>query len=475
MQERGFGAADNPERGEITCGVSTSRKDLSMSDAKPVRSVATASHAASRREFLKQSALAGAAATAVNVTMARGAHAAGSDLVRVALVGAGGRGTGAALNLLGTKANVKLVAVADAFPERVEASVGNLAARVKDRVDVPRDRQFAGLDGYEKAIACGVDLVLLCAPPGFRPAHFEAAVEAGKHVFMEKPVATDSPGVRRVLAANQAAKQKNLAVAVGHHLRHETKHREVVQRIHDGAIGDVKLVRVYFNASGIWNRPRKPSQSEMQHQVQNWYHFTWLSGDHIVEQHVHDIDVGNWIKQAHPIQAQGMGGRQVRFEPGLGEIYDHHAVEFIYADGSRMFSYCRQIPGCWNSFSQHAHGVKGEASIQGHGASELRVDGQEPERWKRTADGHQVEMDDLVAALQAGQPYNEADWATDSTMTAILGRMATYSGKMVDWDKAMASDLDLAPAHLTWETPPKSKADANGIYPCAIPGVTRAW
>lgn len=475
MQERGFATTDNPQHGESPCGVPTSRKGLSMSDAKPVRAVATPSQAASRREFFKRSALAGATAAAVNLTVARGAHAAGSDLVRVALVGAGGRGTGAALNLLGTKANVKLVAVADAFPDRVEASVKNLASRVKDRVDVPRDRQFVGLDAYQQAIACGVDLVLLCAPPGFRPAHFEAAVAAGKHVFMEKPVATDSPGVRRILAANQVAKQKQLAVAVGHHLRHETKHQEVVRRIHDGAIGDVKLLRVYFNAHGIWNRPRKPGQSEMQYQVQNWYHFTWLSGDHIVEQHVHDIDVGNWIKQAHPIQAQGMGGRQVRVEPGIGEIYDHHAVEFIYADGSRMFSYCRQIPGCWNSFSQHAHGTKGEANIQGHGTSELRIDGQEPQRWKRTADGHQVEMDDLVAALQAGQPYNEVDWATDSTMTAILGRMATYSGKVVDWDKALASDLDLAPAHWTWETPPKTKADANGIYPCAIPGVTRAW
>lgn len=446
-----------------------------MSELKPVHSAVAPSPTASRREFLKRSALAGAGAAAVNLAIARGAHAAGSDLLRVALVGAGGRGTGAALNILTTKANVKLVAVADAFSERIEAAVKNLADRVKDRVDVPAERQFVGLDAYQKAIDCDVDLVLLCAPPGFRPAQFEAAVQAGKHVFMEKPVATDSPGVRRILAANEAAKQKKLAVAVGHHLRHETKHQEVVRRIHDGAIGDVKYLRVYFNASGIWNRPRRPEQSEMQYQVQNWYHFTWLSGDHLVEQHVHDIDVGNWIKQAHPIQAQGLGGRQVRFEPGIGEIYDHHAVEFIYADGSRMFSYCRQIPGCWNSFSQHAHGTKGEASIQGHGASELLVDGQEPQRWKRTADGHQVEMDDLVAALQAGQAYNEVDWATDSTMTAILGRMATYSGKMVEWDKAMASTLDLAPAQLTWETPPKTKADTDGVYPCAIPGVTQAW
>ena len=329
---------------------------------------------------------------------------------------------------------------------------------------MPKERQFVGLDAYQKAIDCDVDLVLLCSPPVSVP-QFEAAVQAGKHVFMEKPVATDAPGVRRILAANREARQKKLAVAVGHHLRHETKHLEVVKRIHDGIIGEVKFLRVYFNTAGIWIRSRKPGQSEMQYQVYNWYHFTWLSGDHIVEQHVHDINVGNWIKQAHPVRAQGLGGRQIRVQPGIGEIYDHHAVEFEYADGSRLFSYCRQIPGCWDSFSQHAHGTKGYASIQGHGTSELHVDGQKPLRWKRTADGHQVEMDDLVAALQAGQPYNEADEAAESTMTAILGRMATYSGKMVEWETAFASQLNLAPAHLTWDCEPNSKAAANGIYP----------
>ena len=332
--------------------------------------------AASRRDFLKRSALAGAAVTAGGLGLARSAHAAGSDVLRVALVGAGGRGAGAAMNILSTKANVRLVAVADAFEDRLESTIKNLTAQQKDRVDVPKDRRFVGLDACQKAIDCGVDLVLLCTPPGFRPSQFEAAVKAGKHIFMEKPVATDAPGVRRILAANREAKQKKLAVAVGHHLRHETKHLEVVKRIHDGAIGDVKYQRVYFNTSGIWNRARRPDQNEMQYQVYNWYHFTWLSGDHLVEQHVHDIDVGNWIKQAHPIRAEGMGGRQVRFQPGIGEIYDHHAVEFEYADGSRMFSYCRQIPGCWDSFSQHAHGTKGYASIEGHGTSELCVDGQ---------------------------------------------------------------------------------------------------
>lgn len=428
--------------------------------------------ASSRRSFLKKTA---AAAAVAQLSAGRMAHAAGSDQLRVALIGAGGRGTGAAVNILSTKANVKLVAVADAFPDRVETAVKNLAMRHKEKVDVPKERQFTGLEGYKQAINCGVDLVLLCSPPGFRPAHFEAAVQAGKHVFMEKPVATDSPGVRRILAANKIAKEKKLAVAVGHHLRHEAKHQEVVTRIHDGLIGDVLFTRVYFNSGGIWNRPRKPDQTEMEYQVYNWYHFVWLSGDHLVEQHVHDIDVGNWIKKAHPIRAQGMGGRQVRFQPGIGEIYDHHAVEFEYADGSRMFSYCRQIPNTWGSFAQHAHGTKGVANIQGHGASEILLPGQEPMKWKRTADGHQTEMDDLVAALAAGQPYNEADAGAESTMTAILGRMATYSGQMIDWDKALASELDLAPATLAWDAVPKTQAGENGVYPCAIPGVSKAW
>ena len=252
--------------------------------------------------------------------------------------------------------------------------------------------------------------MLLCTPPGFRPAQFEAAVEAGKHVFMEKPVAVDGPGVRRVLAANQKAKDKGLAVAVGHHLRHETKHREVIQRLQDGVIGEIPLMRVFFCTGPLWNRPRLEGESEMHYQVRNWYYFNWLSGDHIVEQHVHDLDVINWLKNDHPIRANGMGGRQVREGKEFGEIFDHHAVEFDYADGSKMMSFCRQIGGCWNSFSEHAQGTKGRADIEGHGRSTIFVDGKEPMSWKRERDGHQVEHDHFFAALLAGEPYNEGDY-----------------------------------------------------------------
>jgi len=409
------------------------------------------------------------------LALARSVHAAGSDVIRLALIGCGGRGTGAALNALNTKANVRLVAMADAFADRIQNSLRSLRAHAKERVDVPEDRCFVGLDSYQKAIQSGVDMVLLCGPPGFRPAQFEAAVKAGKHVFMEKPVATDAPGVRRIMAANALAKRRRLAVAVGHHLRHEVKHKEVVKRIHEGMIGEVMFLRVYFNSSGVWVRERRPGETEMQYQVRNWYYFTWLSGDHIVEQHVHDLDVGNWIKQAHPVRANGMGGRQVRIGPNYGEIFDHHAVEFEYADGSRMFSFCRHMPNTWGSFAEHAHGTKGRAEIEGHGRGFLYVEGKPPMEWARGPDGHQLEMDDLFAALAAGQEYNEADWAAESTMTAILGRMATYSGRVVSWDEALQSKLDLSPGRLAWDADPQPKPGHDGLYPCACPGVTKAW
>ena len=431
---------------------------------------------ASRREFLAKSAL-GGAALAGGLSLARSVHAAGSDVVRIALVGCGGRGTGAAVNALknAAKAKLKLVAMADAFGDRIDSSLKQIQSACKDQVDVTPERKFIGLDCHQKVLDADVDMVLLCGPPGFRPMQFEAAVKAGKHVFMEKPVAADSPGIRRVLAANEEAKKKGLLVAVGHHLRHENKHRELVQRIHDGAIGELTFLRVYFNAGGLWIRPRQPGQTELQHQVRNWYYFTWLSGDHIVEQHVHDIDVGNWIARAHPIEAEGSGGRQVRIGKNYGEIFDHHAVEFTYANGLKMFSYCRQIDECWGSFSQHAHGTKGVVNIDGHGTSELRVDGQEPLHWKREKDGHQVEMDDLFAAILAGQRYNEGEHGAHSTMTAILGRMATASGKIVRWDDAISSELNLLPPKLTWDAQPLVLPDKNGEYACAMPGKTKAW
>ncbi len=436
----------------------------------------------SRREFIKRStASAVGVGLAGGLGVARSAHAAGGDQIRIALIGCGGRGTGAAIQALSNAANpnVKLVAMADAFQDRMDRCLKAIKSRIKDKnkIDVPPERMFADLLGFQKAIDSGVDMVLICTPPGFRPMQFEAAVKAGKQIFMEKPLAVDAPGIRRIQAANEEAKKKGLAVAVGHHLRHEDKHREVVKRLQDGLIGDIKCMRAYFNSSGVWTRPRLPEQTEMQYQVRNWYYFNWVCGDHIVEQHVHDLDVMNWIKgDTHPVEANGMGGRQVRISKDHGEIFDHHAVEFTYADGTKMFSFCRHIPGCWNSFSEHAHGTKGSASIQGHGRSEIVVDGQEkPLRWKRGADGHQVEHDDLFAAMLAGKAYNEVDYSVNATMAAILGRMATYSGKVVPWDEAIKSEVDLSPKSYAWNAEAPVKPGPDGIYPCAMPGITKAW
>lgn len=436
----------------------------------------TQSQQDTRRNFLKKGSLAtGLVLLSPNIPAV---HAAGSDVVKIALSGCGGRGTGAAADAMSNKVGVqvRLIALHDAFPERLEASYQALKGRFGDQVDVPPERRFTDLDGYQKLMETDADIVLLCSPPGFRPIHYEAAVKAGKHVFMEKPLAVDAPGVRRIMATNEEAKKKGLRVAVGHHLRHEVKHKEMIRRIWDGEIGRIKYMRAYFNSSGVWVRPRKPGQTEMQYQVNNWYYFTWLSGDHIVEQHVHDLDVLNWMMgNKHPVSAQGMGGRQFRIGKDYGEIYDHHAVEFTYEDGTRAYSYCRHIPGCWDSFSEHAHGTKGYVSIEGHGHAIIHVEGKEPVRVERGPDGHQLEWNDFLAALQAGQPYNEVDHTVLGTMTAILGRMATYSGQIVTWDEAINSKVDLSPSGYTWDSTPQPKPGPDGIYPCAMPGQTKAY
>ncbi len=255
-------------------------------------------------------------------------------------------------------------------------------------------------------------------------------------------------------------------------MRHDANRRQLIEQIHDGLIGDLLYTRAYFNTSGIWNRPRQPGMTEMQYQVNNWYHFVWLCGDHIVEQHVHGIDICNWIMQGHPVQATGIGGRQVRAEPGIGEIFDHHCVQYAYADGAYSFSECRQQPGCWSNVSHHACGTKGRVDFEN--GFTIQVNGAETRKVKSGAESHQTEWDDLIAAFVAGKVYNEADWGADSTMTAILGRMATYSGKLVTWEEAVNSKLTYAPDRLSWEATPRSKPNADGIYPCAVPGITKA-
>jgi len=425
----------------------------------------------SRRQFLRGTATA-ASLAALTAGIRTRAYAAGGNTMRLGLIGCGGRGTGAAVQALNACKRAKLVAMGDAFQDQLDRSHQGVSKEHPDRVDVPANRRFVGMDAYAGVIAADVDLVLLCTPPGFRPLHFEAAVTAGKHVFTEKPVAVDAPGIRRMIAANEQAKKKGLMVAVGLNNRHQNSAREIIKRVHDGAIGEVMFLRAYGNNAGVWVRPRKSGQSEMDYQMRNWYYFNWLCGDLIVEQTVHSIDLVNWAKGDHPIEAQGMGGRQVRVGPDYGEIYDHHAVEYTYRDGAKMFLFCRHIPNCWTSGGGVAHGTKGEADL---GKGLLSVRGQEPVRFERGVAGHQQEHNDLFAALDAGRPYNEGDYGIASTMTAILGRMATYSGQVVTWDDAMKSETDLGPKRYAWDAEAPITPGSDHLYACAMPGKTKPY
>lgn len=437
----------------------------------------------SRRDFLQKTSIAAAGLTALGA-IPTNAFAGGDDTIRVGLIGCGGRGTGAAGQALSTEGKVKLVAMADAFEDRLEASLKNLrktmGADGQDRIDVDEDKKFTGFDAYQKVIDTGVDLVILATPPGFRPIHFEAAVAAGKHVFMEKPVATDAPGVRRVLEAAKVAKEKNLKVGVGLQRHHEEKYLETIKRIKDGAIGDIRALRVYWNGGGVWD-PRKTREQvsgEMEYQMRSWYYYNWLCGDHITEQHIHNLDVGNWIMDAYPVECQGMGGRQVRTDKKYGEIYDHFAVEYTYADGTKMFSQCRHIRNCWNAVTEHAIGSTGVADVHGGKIYKGMAEAKENEtyRWrnKKAKNPYQVEHDDLFAAIRNDVSYNEAENGAYSTLTSLMGRAAVYSGKKVSWEEALNSQLDLQPEEYSWEALPKSLPNENGEYAIAMPGITRA-
>lgn len=425
-----------------------------------------------RRGFLKSASTAVIGTSlAAGLPLGRSVFAASGDTLKLALVGCGGRGTGAANQALTTAGPTKLVAMADVRPEQLEKSLASLKEKKDAQIDVPPDRQFTDFDGYKKAIALA-DVVILASSPGFRPIHFEEAVRQGKHVFMEKPVATDAPGIRQVLAAAEEAKKKNLKVGVGLQRRHQPAYLETIKRIQDGAVGELILLRAYWDGGSRDGVERLPGETEMHYQIRNWYYFTWLSGDHIVEQHVHNLDVVNWIKGAHPVRGQGMGGRQVRNAKRHGQIFDHHFVEFEYADGTRMISQCRQIPGCWPSISEHVSGTKGSADLAN---GRFMIKGTEtwrfPDRQKKV-DPYQIEHDDLFDAIRNNKPFNEAELGANATMTAILGRMCTYSGLQVDWDDAFNSKIELLPKTFGWDATPPVLPDKDGFYPVAMPGRT---
>ena len=430
-----------------------------------------------RRTFLQNSSKIVAAASiaggvsAPNLAVARGAYVGGSDTIKIGVVGCGGRGSGAAINCLKTDSgNVELAAMGDVFEDRLEKAYKNIQKRNPEKVKVADANKHVGFDAYEGVLASDIDVVILATPPGFRPQHFEAAIAADKHVFMEKPVAVDAPGIRRVLKSTEIAKQKGLAVAVGLQRRHERMYREMIEKLQGGMIGDIVLARAYWNGDGVWTRPREHEQTELEYQMRNWYYFNWLCGDHIAEQHIHNIDVINWLMDSYPVSAQGQGGREVRTGPDSGEIFDHHFVEFTYANGTKFYSQCRHIPECWRSVSEHCHGTNGSANISAGRIYDKN--GKEVFRSKAKKGGHQQEQTDLFADLRNGIIPNEGVYGAMSTMTAIFGRMATYSGKEIYWEDAIDSNIQLANTDdmAAMENDPPLKPDANGKYKTAVPG-----
>jgi predicted dehydrogenase len=414
-----------------------------------------------RRDFIRTASAASVATLAASFPGSGGLFAAGSDTIRIGIIGAGGRGTGAAIDAVNSSPGVEIVAVYDAFQDRVDKSLQTLREKVPAAVKVKPEHCFTGLDGYKKLLAIkDINYIVTAAPPGFRPLHLEAAVEAGKNVFMEKPVAVDPAGVRSVIASSARAAEKGLAIVAGTQRRHQKRYLETMRRIHDGAIGEVVGGQCYWNQGDLWVIKKTPEMSEMEWQCRNWLYFSWTSGDHIVEQHVHNIDVVNWAFGAMPVKVMAMGGREVRTAPEYGNIFDHFAVEFEYPNGARVMSMCRQTPGCADRVEEKIVGTKGHAFGYGEisGPDAWKFEGDEPNPYV-------VEHTDLIASIRAGKPLNEGQRIAESTMCAIMGRMSAYTGRALSWDWAMkASKLDLFPARLEF--------GPNPVDPVAVPGVT---
>ncbi len=429
----------------------------------------------SRRDFLKAGAIAMGGAVAGGLALSRSAHAAEDNTLKLGLIGCGGRGSGAIRNALNGDPNTKVVAMADAFDNRLQSSLKGLLAdeKYKGRVDVDADHQFVGLDAYQKLIDSGVDVVLLTTPPQFRPVQLKAAIDAGKHVFCEKPVAVDAPGVRSVLASAEAAKQKGLSLVSGLCWRYHNGVKETMKRILDGQIGEIRSIQENYLTGALWSRPRQPGDTEMKFQVRNWYNFTWLSGDFNVEQHVHSLDKALWaFHDEPPLRAYGLGGRQVRVEqPAYGNIYDHMAVVYVYPNDAKVHSYCRQQSGCYGNVDDHFLGTKGNATVLKH-----RLDGLDGENiWRFRGSGgnmYDLEHEALFASIRAGDALNNGLYMARSTMLGIMGRMVCYTGKGITWEEALNSQEDLSPDGCTWDSKPPILPDAEGGYPVATPGQT---
>lgn len=431
----------------------------------------------SRRDFCKSASLAAGGMLLSTMPAMGSTYRNSNQTLKIALIGCGGRGTGAANQALTADSGNQLVAMADAFRDRLDDSYSTLSKKFgeTDQLNVPEEHKFTGFNAYKEAIELA-DVVILTTPPGFRPMHFEAAIKADKHVFMEKPLATDAPGIRKVLEVGKLAEQKNLNVVVGLQRHYQNSYREVAKRVHGGEAGDIVSGQVYWNSAGVWVRPRKPEQTEMEYQMRNWYYFTWICGDHILEQHIHNIDVANWMIGEYPVSAQGMGGREVRTGKDHGQIFDHHFVEFTYPSGAVVSSQCRHQPDTMNRVSEFFQTTNGTVDTQGdkgvikswNGDVIYNHDGAED------PNPYQQEHNELFASIRNGEVINDTEYGAKSTMTAILGRMATYSGKVITWDEALNSTKKLVPDAdaFSWDAEPPVVPDENGQYPVPTPGVT---
>ncbi|MFM7296232.1 MAG: Gfo/Idh/MocA family protein [Planctomycetota bacterium] len=422
----------------------------------------------SRREVLRTGGVviaSGAIASALPAGTL-GFHSSGTDVLRVGLVGCGGRGTGAAAQALSADPQVELVAMGDAFADHVETALKSLKANPEfgARVKVDDDHKFTGFDNYKRVIDA-VDVVLFATSPHFRPMQVEYAAQSGKHMFVEKPIATDSPGVRRVMAACEVARQKKLNVVSGLCYRYEKKKRETIRRVHDGAIGKILAAQTTYNTGGLWHRGRQPEWSDMEWQMRNWLYFTWLLGDHIVEQHIHSLDKVAWaLGDKYPVRVTASGGRAQRTEEKWGNIYDHFNTVYEYEDGVKVFSSCRQWNGASSDVSDHVFGTKGIAHLQSHS-----IEGESAWRYREVEgeqdDMYQNEHNELFAAIRKGAVIDNSDYMCKSTMMAIMARMAAYTGQTLTWEQAWNSQEDLSPASYDWTS--------IATPPVAIPGVTK--
>jgi predicted dehydrogenase len=435
----------------------------------------------SRREFLKQTtgALAG---LSIAASIAPKVYAAQDSTINIAVVGCGGRGTGAAADAMTTTGPTKLIAMADVFEHRVANSLKNISSQFADKVDVPKDRQFVGMDAFKKAIDCIAPggVVILATPPAFRPIHLEYAVEKNCHVFMEKSFAVDAPGIHRVIKAGREAEKKNLKIAGGLMSRHYKPLEQAVEKLHDGIIGDIITCWAYREHDQVGFSPRPEGMSELAHQIQNYSCFTWLNGSFILDWLIHNLDVCCWCKDAWPVSAQGQGGRQMRKQPD--QLFDHYAVEYTFPDGTRLFAQGRHMTGCWGFFGDIIHGSTGSA-VLGEGIPKPRIfnghnqtaDNQIWNYKGPMCNAYQVEHQLLFDAIRNNKTYNETDRCAKAAMTGILGRMAAESGKKITWDEAFESKVILAPGldEYTMDSQPPVTPDENGDYPVAMPGVTK--